>query len=287
MVRRSRRDLDPATPTTPHRRLTASPPLRKGGRRGATNRGCAPRSVNPNVSPRQGDAPRAFGGQDGGRQAGSAGAPPVSRGDDDVHRSGLPFRPLPVGVATIAGFAEGTGYVSYAHKPYPIPGDPRSTQWRPLKTLPQRDPCDDCASNPSSSRFVSYTTLRGCPESPGGAAARSQGRQPLDRASQRIIAPSAPPQPRATPGVGAGRSGAFGNVIRSRGSRPWLRATAPIRGLKRFPDSLSDYGRAGRSPVGRRRQGADAGPQSCVAGTRTDPVGTALDRWSIATGSNR
>ena len=39
-----------------------------------------------------------------------------------------------------------------------------------------------------------------------GAVARSQGREPLDRITLRD-APSAPPQPRASPGVGAGRAG--------------------------------------------------------------------------------
>ena len=50
-----------------------------------------------------------------------------------------------------------------------------------------------------------------------------------------------PQRPAPTPGDArgwGGALGAFSNVIRSRGSRPWLRATAPIRGLKRFPDSL-------------------------------------------------
>ena len=121
--------------------------------------------------------------------------------------------------------------------------------------------------------------LRGCPESPGGAAARSQGREPLDRASQRLIAPSAPPQPRATPGVGAGRWGAFGHVIRSRGSRPWLRATAPIRGLKRFPDSLL----AGERLHLPDKPAGVVSTRRCPGPSATHPLGALANRFQTRT----
>ena len=53
-----------------------------------------------------------------------------------------------------------------------------------------------------------FEPLRDCPRSPGGATARSQGRQPLDGDPDPNPSPRRPPQPRASPGVG---EAAWGN----------------------------------------------------------------------------
>src|SRR5579871_3098996 len=78
--------------------------------------------------------------------------------------------------------------------------------------------------------------VRVCSESPGGAAVKSQGRQPLvDRGAPSP--PSLPRSPAGATGVTLAPAGLFQGEAPERsprGYRPWLLTTAPIRGL-RYP----------------------------------------------------
>ena len=61
-------------------------------------------------------------------------------------------------------------------------------------------------------RFV----IRDCPRSPGGATARSQGRQPLDGDPDPNPSPRRPPNPGRRPGLG-GRLGESDGCTVTRG----------------------------------------------------------------------
>ena len=80
-------------------------------------------------------------------------------------------------------------------------------------------------------------TLRDCPRSPGGATARSQGRQPLDGDPDPNPSPRRPPNPGRRPGLG-GRLGESDGRTGTRADAPGYVLSPPLGAEYGFRDSL-------------------------------------------------
>ena len=79
------------------------------------------------------------------------------------------------------------------------------------------------------------------PSSPGGAQARSQGRQPLESAPSAHSSPEGATETRTAPRTSAALSGLTNpSATDTRGSRPWLQTSAPTGADSRTPDTPDD-----------------------------------------------